>query len=246
MSSELPEIRNPQGERLACTWVPADLDGRAVVVIGHGLTSDRERPWSAGLSRALAARGLASVRVAFSGNGDSEGRFVDSTISKEVADLGAVLDALETNGHEPVGYVGHSMGAAVGVLRGATDLRVRALVSLAGMVHTKEFVERMFGHLSPGEPMLDKPHCPFGEALRDDLRAIDTVVDRAGAIEVPWLLVHGTADDVVPVGHGRDMAAAAAERARLVELDDVDHSFTGPGLSAMIDVVAPWCARHLG
>ncbi|MCB9916242.1 MAG: hypothetical protein H6828_14025, partial [Planctomycetes bacterium] len=39
-------IENAWGERLACTWTAGPHDASPVVVIGHGLTSDRERPWS--------------------------------------------------------------------------------------------------------------------------------------------------------------------------------------------------------
>jgi pimeloyl-ACP methyl ester carboxylesterase len=237
--------------------VPGAADSRALVIIGHGLTSDRERPWSQALSAALQAEGLASVRIAFSGNGDSEGRFEDSNITKEFADLGAVLDAVappqddDRGRHGPIAYVGHSMGAAVGVLRAARDDRLAALVSLAGMVHTAEFMERLFGHLAPGEPMLEKPSCPFSLALRDDLTGIGSVVERAPDIRVPWLLVHGTADDVVLPRDSRDIHARAADNSRLVELDGVDHSFSRPlvpggeGLDAMLEIVVPWLVERL-
>jgi len=240
-----PLVRNPRGERLACSWVTGAPGSPACVVIGHGLTSDRERPWSQALSTALAERGVGSVRVAFSGNGDSEGRFEDSTITKEVDDLGALLDALAGRERRPLAYVGHSMGGAVGLLRAAQDDRIRALVSLAGMVHTAEFVERLFGHLAPGDPMLDKPHCPFGLALRDDLTRHDTLAERAADVAVPWLLVHGTADDVVLPRDSRDAHARAPAGSQLVELAGVDHSFTGAGLASMVDAVVPWLVERL-
>ena len=241
-----PVVRNARAELIACDWVDGAPGRRERVVIGHGVTSDKRRPWSCALSAALAHEGVASVRLAFSGNGDSEGRFEDSTITKERADLGAVLDAIEAAGDRRVAYVGHSMGAAVGLLRAATDARIGALVSLAGMVHTAEFVQRMFGHLAPGEPMLDKPRCPFGHALKHDLEAIGSVVDQAPTVRVPWLLVHGSADDVVPVDQARALHAAACGRAELIELDGVDHSFSGPGLDAMLSAVVPWLVVQLG
>ncbi|QDU65700.1 alpha/beta hydrolase family protein [Engelhardtia mirabilis] len=242
----LPDIRNGQGELLAATFVPAGIgtsngDG-PIVVIGHGLTSDRTRPWSAALSAALAELGLASVRVAFSGNGDSEGSFLDSTPTKEVGDLGAVLDVLEGR---RLAYVGHSMGALVGCLRAVRDRRIEALVSLAGMVHSARFYRSLFAGLEPGELLLGKPGKPLGEALRDDLLAIDSVLPLARDVRVPWLLVHGDADEVVPVQDSRDVAAELGPRTRLVELPGVDHSFTGAGTEAMVREVAPWLARAL-
>ena len=169
----IPEIRNSQGERLDHTFHPGSEGCRDLIVIGHGVTGNKDRPALVALSEALSSAGIPSLRISFSGNGESEGRFEDSTISKEVADLGCVLDALDD---WRVGYAGHSMGGAVGVLRAASDDRIQTLVSLAGMVDTAEFFERKFGALTPDEGhMWDIPECPLSGAYADDMRAISTV-----------------------------------------------------------------------
>jgi uncharacterized protein len=235
-----PTICNEHGERIAFTHTPGSGDD--IVVLGHGVTSDKERPWSEALSDALAAHGIATLRIAFSGNGDSEGSFADSTITKEVADLGAVFDALDG---KRICYVGHSMGGAVGALRAVTDERIHCLVSLAAIAHTHEFIVRVFGNLSEGDAMLDKPHCPFSLALRDDLTQIDSLVSQAPNIRIPWLLVHGTEDVIVPFTHSRDMLAAAGWNASLVVLDGVDHSFTEDGMPQMLESVVPWLVEQL-
>jgi pimeloyl-ACP methyl ester carboxylesterase len=214
-------LRNAHGERLDHAFVRGRDD--RVVVIGHGLTSAKDRPWSIALADALAAAGIGSLRFSFAGNGGSEGAFADATISKEVEDLGSVLDAL---GGRRIAYAGHSMGGAVGVLRAARDARIRALVSLAGMVHVAAFMRRLFGHLQPGrDVMLDKPGCPLTQGFLDDAARIGTVLEPGQRIAAPFLLVHGTADELVPVGDSRAMRAASG--AELIELDGVDHRFTG-------------------
>lgn len=236
-------IRNEHGERIAHAFTPGHQDRRDLVVLGHGLTSDKDRPWSEGLAAALARGGVSSLRIAFSGNGESEGSFLDSNITKEVADLGAVLDAL---GDWRVSYAGHSMGGAVGLLRACTDDRIHALVSLAAVTHAEEFVRRMFRDLPFGEPMLDKPQCPYGQALEADLVGLGSLAGRAVEVAVPWLVVHGSADDVVPLQHSLDLHAAAPERSSLVVLEGADHSFDGDGLQRMIDSATPWLLERLG
>jgi pimeloyl-ACP methyl ester carboxylesterase len=241
--SALPELRNPAGERLAATYVPGRAGSRALVVIGHGLTSDRERPWSQALSAGLAEHGIASLRLAFSGNGDSEGRFEDSNPSKEVLDLGAVLDAFSDR---RLAYVGHSMGGAVGLMRAVGDERITALVSLAGIAHPRAFVERLFGHLVPGEVMLGKPHCRLSATFVEDMTRLDTLAPLAPRVEVPWLLVHGDADEIVPHGDSLDLWRAAGERPELVVLEGADHSFTGEHLVPMVERVVSWLVGHVG
>jgi alpha/beta superfamily hydrolase len=245
-----PEFRNDHGERLDVAYEPpADIalpsnPPRAIVVLAHGVTAHKDRPWLVTLADALAGAGLASLRLSFAGNGASEGRFEDAVPSKEVKDLGCVLDALERWGVESIGYAGHSMGGAVGVLRAASDPRIACLVSLAGMVHVHAFFQRHFAHLPPGAPMLGKPECPWPPALAADAARIGSVTEEAARIRVPWLLVHGDADELVPYQDALDARAAAGGRPELVTLPGVDHRFTG-AIAQLTDAVVPWLHARL-
>ena len=236
------EIRNKQNERIDYTYHHGTQGTTDVVVIGHGVTGNKDRPFLVALAEALAKAGISALRFSFSGNGASGGKFTDSTISKEVEDLGAVLDALP---NRRICYAGHSMGGAVGVLRTARDSRIRALVSLAGMVHTQEFAQREFGMIKPGEGfMWDDTDCPLSPAYMADMAQIKTVADKASQIQVPWLLVHGTEDDVVPLQDSRDIYPKAGEPKRLVELPGANHVFAGEHAAKMIEVVVPWIAEQ--
>ena len=234
------EIRNAAGERLDASWHPGRGEGaasRPVLVLGHGVTANKDRPFLVALAEAAAAAGLDALRVSFAGNGASEGRFEEATVSKEVQDLGAALDSLA---ERPVVYAGHSMGAAVGVLRAVRDERIEALVSLAGMVRTQAFVERKFAGLAPGELMWDKPGCPLSRAFLDDMRAIGSVEECARELRLPWLLVHGDADTVVPLEESVELAEAGGEERELVVLPGVDHLFAGDGGAEMARRVVEW------
>ncbi|MFG0316755.1 MAG: alpha/beta hydrolase family protein, partial [Planctomycetota bacterium JB042] len=220
MIDGLDDLRNPNGERLdavhtaAAPGVSSPAGPGALVVVAHGVTSHHDRPWLVALCDALSAAGVASVRFSFAGNGRSEGRFVDATISKEVDDLGAVLDLLVDRAGRRVAYAGHSMGGAVGTLRAADDDRVAAFLSLAGMVHVTRFVDRHFGDLVPGrDVMLGKPDCPLSRAFVDDARRIGDVLDAARRVRCPWRIVHGTADEIVPFADAEAAVEASGGRA---------------------------------
>lgn len=231
------EIRNEAGERIDHTFTAGAAGRRDLVVVAHGVTSHKERVPLIAVCDALAAEGIASLRVSFSGNGESEGRFEDCTITKEVADLGSVLDAL--SGWR-VAYVGHSMGGAVGVLRASVDTRLTALVSMAGMVHITEFMERVFGDLKPGDWMLGKPECPMSAAFLDDARRHHSVLAAGRDVKCPWFIVHGTADDLVPLKDSLDMVEEA-NGPELLELPGVDHRYTGHE-TEMARAIAVWLA----
>ena len=237
------EIRNRHGERLDYTFHEGAEATKNIVVLGHGVTGNKDRPFVVALGEGLAAVGVPALRFSFSGNGASEGKFTDSTISKEVEDLGAVLDVLD--GHT-ICYVGHSMGGAVGVLRASKDDRIQLLVSLAGMVHTKAFAHTEFGDATPDEGfMWDEPDCPLSQAYMDDLTQIDTVVDLSSQISVPWLLVHGDEDDVVPIEDSHDILAKANSQAQLVTIEGANHVFSDEYTSVMVEKVIAWMKTQL-
>ena len=232
------EIRNRHGEKLDYTFHEDEKGSKNIVVLGHGVTGNKDRPFVVELGEGLAAAGIPALRFSFSGNGTSEGEFTDSTISKEVDDLGTVLDVLE--GYT-VCYVGHSMGGAVGVLRASKDNRIQLLISLAGMVHTQAFAQREFGDVTPDAGfMWDEPDCPLSQAYMDDLAEINTVIDCSPQITVPWLLVHGDEDDVVPIEDSHDILAKANGGVQLITLEGANHVFSDESTPVMVERVIAW------
>ena len=116
-------ITNIQGETLDYAFHDPGNNSRDILIIGHGVTGNKDRPFVVALSEAVASEGMAVLRFSFAGNGSSDGDFRECTISKEVEDLKAVVTASVNNGYR-VTYAGHSMGGAVGVLASSTDDRI--------------------------------------------------------------------------------------------------------------------------
>jgi uncharacterized protein len=237
-------ITNASGERIDLSFHPGHLRD-SLVILGHGVTGNKDRPQLVALAEGLSARGWPCMRISFSGNGESEGSFGDCTITKELGDLSAVLDTVPD--WVRVAYIGHSMGAAVGVLTAARDLRIRLLVSLAGMTHTAAFYDREFGALTPGKDcMWDEAEHPLSQAFADDMREIESVLPAAGGIVQPWLLIHGTDDDLVPVQDGRDAYEAAPGLKKWHEVPGAGHSFDEASHPILVEVVNGWLTRHFG
>ena len=232
------DITNGAGEKLDYSYTAGSTSDADLVLIGHGVTGNKDRPWAHALAETLSRAGFATLRFSYSGNGDSEGRFAESCPSKESGDLGSLLDVVQG---PPITYVGHSMGAAVGVLRASADPRITRLVSLAGMVDTLAFVERKFADLKPDEDcMWELPECPFSSIFLRDMTEIDSVAPLASRITAPWLLVHGTADTVVPIAESRHIATLAGGPTVLHEIPDCDHVFTDDHALVMASQVLRW------
>lgn len=238
------EVRNQDGERIDHTFHPGDrLD--ALVILGHGVTGNKDRSLLVAVAEGLAERGWPCLRISYTGNGESGGRFEDSCITKETGDLSSVLDDVPQD--VKIAYVGHSMGGAVGVMTAAKDARIRTLVSLAGMTHTADFVKREFGDVVPDQGfMWEDEECPLSQAYVDDLTEIGSTLESAAKVVQPWLLVHGVEDDIVPIKDGEDAFAAATSEKEWLPIEGAGHSFDENSYRRIIEAVDGWLTRHLG
>jgi len=185
-------IKNSSGETIDHTFAKGSHRSERsdwIVVLGHGVTGNKGRPIIVDTANALNVAGFDTLRFSFTGNGESEGRFVDSTVSKEIGDLDGILGSVSEK-YTKICYIGHSMGAAVGVICAAGDTRINALVSLAGMVDTKTFAENEFGEEIPDSGLMwEDDDCPLSSVFMKDLcDTIGSVEPLVEAIETPSLL----------------------------------------------------------
>ncbi|MGB6221698.1 alpha/beta hydrolase [Haloferula sp.] len=235
---KLPEFRNRRGERIDSSFHPGTREGH-LLVLGHGVTGNKDRPLMVAMAELLAEAGWPCLRISFSGNGESEGKFEDSTISKECEDLSDVLDQLPEG--VQIAYCGHSMGGAVGLKSAVVDPRIEVLVTLAGMVRTALFCDTEFGDQRPGEGfMWDEEGCPLSEAFVEDMKEIGDLLEEAGRLSIPYLLVHGTADDVVLPVDSVDAFGVAQGPKHLLEIDGAEHSFGDESYADVAAAIDEW------
>jgi len=243
----------------------------------HGFQGFKDWGFFPYVAERLARAGLGVVSFNFSGAGvgedsatfDEPERFGHNTYTKELRDLDIVLDALTKGafGFQPSAYglFGHSAGGGVAVLRAAQDERVRALVTWAAVARFGRLIAPLIDELRrTGTARVVSPRTgeelPLYRDISDDLDAHGAagggldVMRAAGAVRAPWLIVHGTADQTVPWGDGRDLhpAAGAGER-QLFLVDGAGHGFgaghpwtgSNPALEQVVRRTLDWFARHL-
>jgi pimeloyl-ACP methyl ester carboxylesterase len=238
----ITEIRNHLGEKLDFNYLEGDEKlADWIVLLGHGVTGNRKRPVIAETVEALNNAGFSTLAFSFSGNGDSEGDFRDSCVSKGVKDLATVIAAV---GDKKIVYIGHSMGAAIGVLTVAQGGRIDIFISLAGMVNTRNFAQAEFGEEKPDEGcMWDEESCPLSQAFMDDLcQTIGTVIEQTDSVKVPWLLLHGSEDDVVSPQDSVDIKERLGNRVDHIVIEGADHSFNDEQRKAQLNTVLNWLA----
>ncbi len=234
---------NECGEKLDLSF-HGGTRNEVLVILGHGLTGNKDRPLIRALAEGLSACGWPCLRFSYSGNGESDGEFSESTISKEVSDLRTIIDSVPPS--KKIVYIGHSMGGAVGVIAAATSIRISALVSLAGMVQTGNFVQREFGDLTPGKDMMweEKDH-PLSKRFVEDLKQIDHTLRCAEELVQPWLLIHGEDDDVVPLSDSQQAFDAARGNKKIEVMAGAGHVFEETGFDPLIEMIDAWISEVL-
>src|SRR5262245_57786427 len=136
------EIRNRDALPLRGDVRWADPPGaRPVVVVCHGFKGFKNWGFFPWLGAQIAAAGYLCVCFNFSGSGigpDMEtftelDRFAADTVSKQIDDLGTILDAVDRGAvgggcadPQRIAVLGHSRGGGVAIVRAREDGRVRA------------------------------------------------------------------------------------------------------------------------
>lgn len=174
----------------------------SLAIVCHGLADTKENPFLVAICDRLAENGIAAFRFDFSGNGESEGEFIEATYHKETDDLKVVMDwfAAERKVKKFV-LVGHSMGGGVVRVAAAGDDRVKALVSLAGVACADTFKEKFpeeYKQILEGKHIFFKEE-RFGKRFPIDKRYIVSaesidIMATASRMHCPCLCIIGDQD----------------------------------------------------
>ena len=243
---------------------PAGRDPRTAVLVAHGFKGFKDWGFFPHLCERLAEGGHLVVSFNFSLNGTGSGlvdftdleAFGRNTLSRELEDLRWMLDRTMagewSGGRAPAatGLLGHSRGGGTSIITAAEHSGVAALVTWAavstfqrwGEEQVKDWTTRgvtFVPNARTGQRM------PLYRTLWDDLRANADRLDIAAAaamVRVPWLIVHGEADETVNVAEARRLHGAGPSSALRVVAGS-GHTFeashpmeeTTPGLEAAIE-----------
>lgn len=216
LGCEYEEVAFPSrvdGLRLRGWFLPArPAEAARSVILLHGHERHRADPTIGILDLAamLVDRGYNVLAFDMRGHGESAGDFKSFGFF-ETRDLLGAVDYLERRGGagQWIGVVGFSMGAATAILAAADEPRIRAVVADSCFADFRELLEealpRYSGLPSPLTPaILLMSRLLLGvdvEALRPE-RQVGRLSPR------PLLVIHGEADDTVPLAHARRLAAA--------------------------------------
>ena len=250
---------------------------RPAVVICHGFKGFKDWGFFPPLADRLARGGVTAVSFNFSSSGvgpdgdrfSEPERFGHGTFGNDLRDLETVAKALGSGAlagvpspPSRVGLFGHSRGGGIAVLHAAAHGGVQALVTWSAIASAWRWGPETIKQWR-AERKLDVTNQRTGEVLPLYVDALDEIEGDADGrldieaaahrLRVPWLIVHGEADETVSVREAQQLHKANDERPELLLVRRGSHTFgvrhpwagSTPELEVAIDATVGWFLRTL-
>lgn len=242
-------FNNANGDTLSAVLHHPIQSPAGAAILCHGMESAKNSEKLIFLAQSLAERGILALRFDFRYVGESSGQFADITYSGEVEDLRAAYEVLQSHRPGKTAIFGSSMGGTVALLFAANEPRVAAVASLAAPVHPENFPKRVLT-TKQLQRWRERGFTTYNGqrlnlALLDDLEKLN-VPATVRQIRCPVLILHGDADEVVPVAEAYELHDSLSATKRLAIFKDTDHRFSDPRImrDAMTQAL-DWLSQHV-
>lgn len=211
-------------------YIPSIQTG-SIIVICHGLSGSKEGKGKAvEMAEELAIRGWYSLLFDFAGNGESEGAYRDISLSGQIDDLNRALDWCTDQGFNRIITQGRSFGGTTAISQAANDKRVHGVCTWAAPANICKLI---LNSVDPDQSSEEELALGKGTDIvrikRNFLEDLEkhTIADYSAKISSrPLLVIHGTADDVVPSTEASLIYDSAREPKKLAFIEGADHQFS--------------------
>lgn len=218
-----------------------------ILVHGFGITKEEYGMFNT-LAKNLSVAGFLVYRFDFSGCGESEGNYSETSLSKLKSDLSKILYFVQSQpkvDNSRIGILGRSFGTATIV---ALKPEIKCLVMMGSIAHPKEIFEKLFG----------KGYNPDGISTRIKHNGAITKVksqfwkdfenynllESIKKIHYPILFIHGSEDDKVPVSEAEYYFKNANEPKEKIIIGGTDHGFM-PYRERLYKIIVNWFKKEL-
>jgi len=225
-------FKNPQGEQLTGTLHLPDSATDRGIVLAHCFTCTRHTGILSQLGHDFAEAGIMALRFDFSGNGQSEGEFAQSTYTKQISEMKIAGDVISSQGVSRIGLAGHSMGAVIALLAAVEIKTATAVCAIAGRLsgmnamrflnrHQRDELDQTgrVAFTSRGRKLMLTQDF-FSDADRFDLPAL------VSRLKIPLLIVHGDRDEIIPVDEAYSAHEPNSEKTEMTIISGADHMFS--------------------
>ncbi|MDJ0918461.1 MAG: alpha/beta fold hydrolase [Woeseiaceae bacterium] len=245
------KFENDAGDSLAGIIDMPTGEPQAFALFAHCFTCSKNLHAATNISRALTEAGFAVLRFDFTGLGQSEGEFADTSFSSNVTDLLAAVRFLDAEYEAPSLLIGHSLGGTA-VLQAAhsvpSAVAVASIGSPAEPVHVAKLLEPARETLQAegiAEVKLGGRPFTIKKQFLDDLES-HPMPESLGSLRKAVMILHAPLDETVELENASMLFAAAKHPKSFVSLDQADHLLSREEDSSYVgSVIAAWASRYL-
>jgi putative redox protein len=253
MDTRRISFENASGDTLAALLdVPTDREPDAYALFAHCFTCSKDYKGVVWVSRALAAEGIAVLRFDFTGLGESEGEFSDTTFSSNIADLVAAAEFMGRELEAPKILIGHSLGGAAVLHAAARIPSVVAVATLAAPSSTDHLAGVIRSSADEIESLGEAQVEIGGRGFRirkeflDDLSKVN-MREAVSGLGRALLVCHSPADRTVGIDNANEIFMAARHPKCFLSLDSADHLCSNPADARYAGaMIATWSRRYIG
>ncbi len=201
-----------------------DKGSASTVLAIHGYTASKWEEYMKLAINILAKNGFNIAAFDFRAHGESEG--VITTLGvEEVEDYREIISWLKSEKKDrakKIGVIGYSMGGAVTIMLAAKDARVNAVVADSPYINIltsgKRWIMRLKGALRTSL-LIAYPLIVKFSASKAGIRVEDlTMYKYAGKIKIPFMIIAGSKDDLVPLSEIKKFFEGVKESNPVAEL----------------------------
>ncbi len=245
-------FENASGHRLAARLdLPANDPPIAYAIFAHCFTCSKDYKGVAWVSKALAAEGIGVLRFDFTGLGESEGEFVNTTFSSNIDDLIAAAVHVERTLEAPRILIGHSLGGAA-VLHAAARVpsvvAVATIAAPASLKHLAGMLRSTNAEIAgSGEAEVEIGGRPIriGKELVDGLEEVN-MRDAVSGLGRALLVCHSSVDRTVGIENAIEIFSAARHPKSFLSLDSADHLLSDAADARYAgSMIAAWVRKYV-
>jgi hypothetical protein len=226
-------FQNSKGNKLCGLLSNSTGDiSRPIIILVHGFSSNKNTSNFVKLKDILDKDNIATFRFDVFGHGESEGKFEDITISEAVDDILRTIKFLQSKGYKRIGLLGSSFGGISSIMAASktNDLFMLALKSPVSDYLEVEMNRFSKKDLEEWRKQGYRDYEDDGKILKLGYTFIadfenNDAYKAATQIGIPTLIVHGDADDVVPVSQSVK-TSLLIPNCKLVLIKGANHRYT--------------------
>jgi esterase/lipase len=229
--------------------LPADTGTEnieAFIIFCHCFTCSKETITTFRLSRLLAEKGYGVLRFDFTGLGNSEGEFSETTFSTTQDDLSSAISFLSDHWQTPAYLMGHSLGGTTALSVAQDYDSVKGVVTVASPSEP-DHVLHHFGHaltlLEQNIPASFEVAGQFFElepGFIEDVRNID-MKSRLSELDKPVLIINIEDDALVDESNADEIQQWVKGDVTRIDVHGSDHLLTNKAsVEAVAEDIIDW------